>query len=44
MSHVRYHQVPFARARGIAQCVLLAKPEVVVEVAKARGIRVTTRS
>ena len=26
------------QARGIAQCVLLAKPEVVVEVAKARGI------
>ncbi|NHC03641.1 phosphate acetyltransferase [Acinetobacter sp. 187] len=26
------------QSRGIAQCVLLAKPEVVVEVAKARGI------
>ena len=26
------------QARGIAQCVLLAKPEAVIEVAKARGI------
>jgi phosphate acetyltransferase len=30
------------QARGIAQCILLAKPEAVLEVAKARGIELPT--
>lgn len=32
------HAAAICQSRGIAQCVLLAKPEAVVEVAKARGI------
>ncbi len=31
------------QSRGIAHCILLAKPEAVVDVAKARGIRASTR-